>query len=88
MSPQADNMENTLNCLSKTDPDFARRMFNYLYKCAGGYGSGCLGKTPYIFGDKKVISCHGKLNFNMNLSEFDDVKRFIGAVNDLTGKEE
>ena len=84
---KADNMENTLNYLSKTNPDFACRMFNNLYKCAGGY-AGCLGKTPYTYGDRKIISCHGKLNFTMNLSEFDDVKRFIGAVNELIGKGE
>jgi hypothetical protein len=85
---KADNMENTLNYLAQTDSFFAQRMFNNLYKCSGGYTSGCLGRTPYTFNDKKIISCHGKLNFNMNLSEFDDVKRFIGAVNDITGKGE
>jgi hypothetical protein len=81
---KADNMENTLNYLSETDPDFACKMFNNLYKCAGSYGSGCLGKTPYTYGNHKIISCHGKLNFTMNLSEFDDVKHFINAVNDIT----
>jgi len=85
---KADNMENTLNYLTQTDSYFAQRMFNNLYKCSGGYTSGCLGRTLYTFNDKKIISCHGKLNFTMNLSEFDDVKRFINAVNDLTGKRE
>jgi len=46
------------------------------------------GKKPYTFLGEKVISCHGKMYFNMNLSEFDDVIRFIGAVNDITSKGE
>jgi len=81
---KADNMENTLNHLAKTNQSFAQRMFNNLYRCSGGYTSGCLDRTPYTFNGKKIISCHGKLNFNMNLSEFDDVKRFISAVNEIT----
>ena len=84
---KADNMENTLNYLAQTDSNFAQRMFNNLYKCSGGFGSGCLGKTLYAFNGKKINSCHGKLNFNMNLSDFDDVKQFIGAVNDIASKD-
>ncbi|MDR2571570.1 MAG: hypothetical protein LBD23_14935 [Oscillospiraceae bacterium] len=80
---KANNMEKALNYLAQTDSAFAQRMFDNLYTCTGGYGSGCLAKTPYVFNGKKIVSCHGKLNFNMNLSEFNDAKRFINAVNEI-----
>jgi len=85
---KSNRMEETLNYLAQSDPDFARRLFNNFYECVGGYGPGCMAKSPYTFENKKIISCHGKMYFNMNLSEFDDAKRFIGAVNELTGKGE
>lgn len=81
---KADRMEDTLNHLAKTDAIFARRMFHNLHECVGGFGSGCLAKTLYSFAGEKIIACHGKMFFNMNLSEFDDVKRFIWAVNEIT----
>ncbi len=81
---KADNMENTLNHIAKNDSHFANKLFNSLYKCIGGYGPGCRGKTIYTFDGRKVVACHGKLHFNMNLSEFDDVKRFIAAVNEIS----
>ena len=80
---KADNMEHALAYLAQSDPAFAERIFSNLYECIGGYGPGCLAKSPYTFAGKTIISCHGKLHFNMNLSEFGDVKRFIGAVNEL-----
>ncbi len=81
---KADRMEDTLSHLEKTDPTFTQRMFHNLYECVGGYGTGCLARTSYTFAGEKIIACHGKVFFNMNLSEFDDVKRFIGAVNEIT----
>jgi hypothetical protein len=81
---KADNMENTLSYIAKSDSDFAHKLFNSFYKCVGGYGSGCRGKTIYTFDSRKVVACHGKLHFNMNLSEFDDVKRFIAAVYEIS----
>jgi hypothetical protein len=53
----------------------------------GGFGPGCLAKSPYTFAGEKVIACHGKMVFTMNLSEFEDAKRFIGAVNEIAGME-
>ena len=84
---KTDRMEDTLNFLAQTDPAFARRMFHNLYECIGGYGSGCLAKTPYTFAGEKIVACHGKMFFNMNLSEFDDVKHFIKTVNEITSTE-
>lgn len=83
---KADQMEDTLKYLAQHDPAFAQRMFHNLYECVGGYGPGCLAKTLYTYANETVVSCHGKLYFNMNLSEFDDVKRFIGAVNEIASK--
>ena len=81
---KADRMEDTLHHLAQSDPAFALRMFHNLQECVGGYGPGCLAKTPYTFAGEKVIACHGKMFFTMNLSEFEDVKRFISAVNEIT----
>ncbi|HBL84357.1 MAG: hypothetical protein A2Y17_04980 [Clostridiales bacterium GWF2_38_85] len=81
---KADRMEDTLNYLAQTEPAFARRMWGNLYECVGGYGPGCMAKTPYTFASEKITACHGKMYFNMNLSEFEDVKHFIGAVNEIT----
>ena len=80
---KADRMEGTLNHLAQTDPAFARRMFENLYECVGGFGGEPVCPTPYAFEGKKKVACHGKMWFKMNLSEFEDVKRFIGAVNEL-----
>ncbi len=80
---KANRMEETLNFLAQSDPNYANRMFNKLYECVGGYGPGCVARTPYTFSGKKIIACHGKMVFNMNISEFDDAKRFISAVNEL-----
>lgn len=82
---KADRMEYTLNYLSQSDPEFARRMWENLRECVGGYGPGCLARTTYTFAGERMDFCHGRMHFNMNLSEFSDVKRFIGSVNEIAG---
>jgi hypothetical protein len=80
---KANEMEDTLNNLVKTDSGFAQRMFDNLSECVGGFGHNCLAKTPYTFNGKKKISCHGKMWFKMCISDFSDVKRFISTVNEM-----
>ena len=77
-------MEEVLNRLAKDDPAFADRMFDNLTECVGGFGPGCLAKTPYSFNGKKKITCHGKLRFDMSVQGFRDVKKFITTVNELS----
>lgn len=80
---KADRMEDTLNHLARSDCDFARRIWNNFNECTGGYGPGCLARTTYGFMNDTIIACHGRLHFNMNPSEFDDVKRFITTLNEI-----
>jgi rubredoxin len=80
---KANRMEDVLEYIARGDSDFARRMFANLEECIGGYGPGCLAKTPYKFEGVKKICCHGKMYFKMTVSDFNDVKRFIGALNEI-----
>jgi hypothetical protein len=82
---KADMMEETLNMLTKTSPDFAERMFYYLEDCVGCYKN-CLAKTHYRLGKKHKMVCHGKLKFRMSASGFEDVHAFIEEINHLVQK--
>lgn len=79
---KADMMEETLNKLASTSPDFAERMFYNLDDCVGCYKN-CLAKTQYRLSDKYKKVCHGKLKFTMNVSGFEDVRTFIKEINNL-----
>lgn len=61
---KADMMEETLNRLFNTSPDFAERMFYNMDDCVGCYKN-CLAKTRYGLRDKYKPVCHGKLKFRM-----------------------
>ncbi len=79
---KADWMEETLGLLAKTDPGFAQRMFENLDDCVG-CGERCKVKTKYSFAGESRVACHGKMRFKMCVADFQDVRRFIGAVNEL-----
>lgn len=82
---KADRMEDTLDWLVKTNPEFAQRMFFNLDDCIG-CGSNCAVKTLYKFAGKQNIACHGKMRFKMCISDFEDVRAFISSVNDLNAE--
>jgi hypothetical protein len=84
---KADRMEETLNWLADTSPDFAERMFYSFEDCVGCY-TNCLAKTQYRFREKLKTVCHGKLKFRMSISGFEDVRTFIEAINNLVQEEE
>ncbi len=79
---KADMMEETLNRLADTSPDFAERMFFNLDDCVGCCRN-CLAKTRYQLYDKYKMVCHGKLKFRMSVSGFEDVRVFIEEINHL-----
>jgi hypothetical protein len=79
---KADRMEETLNRLANTSPDFAERMFHNLDDCVG-CGKNCLAKTQYRLHEKRKMVCHGKLKFTMSVSGFEDVRVFISTINQL-----
>jgi hypothetical protein len=78
---KADLMEVTLAKLAETSPEFAERMFLNLAECVGCCQ--CMAKTPYIFKDKKKLTCHGRMEFKMCAADFDDVRTFINTINKL-----
>jgi hypothetical protein len=79
---KADMMEETLNRLVHTAPDFAERMFFNLDDCVNCHKN-CLAKTQYQLHDKHKTVCHGKLKFKMSSSGFEDVSAFIEEINQL-----
>jgi hypothetical protein len=79
---KADRMEEVLNRLANTSPNFAERMFYSLEDCVGCYKD-CLAKTQYRLHEKHKTVCHGKLKFRMNASGFEDVRAFIEEINRL-----
>lgn len=76
-----DMMEATLNKLNKTSPEFAERMFLNFKECIACCK--CIVKTPYRLKGRKKLSCHGIMEFKMLKSDFEDVRAFINAVNEL-----
>lgn len=72
--------EAMLDRLSAEDTAFADRIFSYLRDCAGCYGPGCGARTPYTFHGKTKQSCHGRIDFKMSVSEFDDVARLVQTI--------
>ncbi|QHQ63782.1 hypothetical protein Ana3638_16215 [Anaerocolumna sedimenticola] len=81
-----DRMEMTLNKLIIDSPDLAEGLFSKLSECIGCC-SQCIVKTPYEFNGKKKITCHGRMKFKMCLSDFDEVRTFINAVNELVSED-
>lgn len=79
---KADMMEETLKKLAETSPEFAERMFVNLNECIA-CTSHCLVKTLYEFNCKKKLACHGLMEFKMCVSDFEDVRVFINAINEL-----
>lgn len=79
---KADMMEETLNSLANSSPDFAERMFYNLNECVGCYKD-CLAKTKYRLREKQKTICHGKLKFCMNVSGFEEVRAFIEEISNL-----
>lgn len=76
----ANDLVRTLERLAEKDEAFADRMYAYLRDCVGCYGPDCGARSPYTYKGKKKQTCHGKIEFQMTLSEFDDALRFIGAI--------
>lgn len=79
---KADRMEETLKRLAENSPELAERMFLNLAECIG-CNSQCAVRTLYQFKEKKKAVCHGIMKLKMCVSDFEDVRAFISAVNEL-----
>ncbi|MDP4090019.1 MAG: hypothetical protein Q8930_12215, partial [Bacillota bacterium] len=79
---KADMMEEVLNKLAGTSPELSERMFLNLNECISCRPY-CSVKTLYEFKGRKKLTCHGLMEFKMCISDFEDVRTFINAVNEL-----
>lgn len=79
---KADMMEATLNKIAETSPELAERMFYNLSECIAC--TQCIVKTLYEFHGKKKVTCHGKMELKMCVSDFEDVRAFIKTINELS----
>ena len=72
-------LENALSQLAKTDPGFVARILSYANDCID-CNPNCLCRVNYKVQEKTQSVCHGKIEFKMVVSEFDDVIRLIQAI--------
>lgn len=78
-----DYTEAMLHKLAETSPEFAEKMFHALKECvACGYDQ-CSARTIYEYGGKKKATCHGKMEFNMNIPNFMDIRQMIATIEEL-----
>jgi hypothetical protein len=78
---KADNMEETLAEIAKTDAPLAERIFYALNDCVGCYGSRCLAKTPYSFNGHKRLACHGRVVMHLGEDGARDAREFFRHLN-------
>jgi len=72
-------LEIALNQLAEDDPDFVARILSYKNDCTGCRPK-CVCRVDYKVQGKIYSACHGKIDFKMAISEFDDVMRIIRAI--------
>lgn len=65
--------------LAKEDTGFVNRILSYKTDCIGCH-QGCICRVSYSVQGKMYSACHGKIEFKMILSEFDDVMRLIKVI--------
>jgi len=72
-------LEIALNKLAEADPDFVARILSYRSDCTGCHPN-CVCRVDYSVQGKIHSACHGKIDFKMAVSEFDDVLRIVRAI--------
>jgi len=80
---KADNMEEILAEITKSDPPLAERIFYALNDCVACYGQRCLAKTSYAFNGQKKVTCHGRVMLRMCSCDSHDVREFFLHLNTL-----
>ena len=78
---KADYMEETLDEISKSNPQLSDRIFNALVKCMDCYGERCLAKTLYAFNGQKKLTCHGRVTLKICHEDFNDARMFFKCLN-------
>jgi len=80
---KADNMEETLAEIARSNPPLAERIFYALNDCVACYGQRCLAKTPYAFNGQKKVTCHGRVMLRMCSGDSHDLREFFLHLNTL-----
>ncbi|MCL2698029.1 MAG: hypothetical protein FWE74_08105 [Oscillospiraceae bacterium] len=79
---KADYMEETLDEISKSNPQLAQRVFNSLIECNNCHGERCLAKTLYTFKGRKKLTCHGRVVLRICRDDFNDARDFFLYLNE------
>ena len=77
---EKDYMLNVLDQIDQKAPEFAQKMFRQIRECAG---EGCMDTKLYKFKGNVKKTCNGRIEFKMRMEDFEDVRTFIEAVNEL-----
>ncbi|MDR0443955.1 MAG: hypothetical protein LBH44_11165 [Treponema sp.] len=83
---KADHTLETLKKLAEDSPKFADEMFFRMKECVACGGEGaknCIHNGQYEYNGRKKTSCNGNMHFKMFPSDFEDVRKIVGAINDV-----
>jgi hypothetical protein len=83
---KADYMEETLDEISKKNPQLAERIFSSLIKCNYCHGEKCLAKTLYIFKGSEKLTCHGRVTLGICRDDFNAARDFFLHLNEYVGR--
>jgi len=72
-------LNDAFNKLSAEDSDFVSRMLSYKADCTG-CSPNCICRVTYAVQGTAYAACHGKIEFQMVPSEFDDVMRLVQVM--------
>lgn len=79
MGRKNDLTAETLRYIDRESPETAARIFSYYEQCCG-CTKGCCAKTTYEFHSRKKTTCHGKVQMNMDLQTFSDLRYLINVI--------
>ena len=82
---KADYTVKTLEKLAETSPEFADEMAYRMKECVGcsKAGAHCMHREKYEYNGKAKISCGGGIHFKMLPEEFEDLRKWVGAVGEV-----
>jgi len=82
MGRKNDLTAETFERLEQLSLDIAKQLFSYYAECAG-CGTGCSVKTIYELGGKKKAVCHGKMDMNMRIATFAEVRLMLDIIREI-----
>ena len=82
---KADYTNEALNKLSEESPELTAEIFYRIRECFG-CNQNCDYRASYEYNGKKKASCddiNGGIHFKMFSSDFEDLRKFVTAINDV-----